>query len=432
MRKKSIVWFKTDLRLHDNETLIRAISESDQVIPVYCFDESHFAKTKFGFYKTGKERTAFLIESVRDLDRQLRKVDSGLTILIGKPEIEIVKLARLHNVQTVYSKKEIAYEELKTELLVGIELLKVDCKMVQCDTSVLYQNNDLPFTVENAPDIFTAYRKQIEEVSKVRLPFPKPLSIISPSIPDCKIPDLNVFKFDSREKDPRAAIHFKGGETEGLQRIKHYFEESKSILNYKETRNELVGTDYSSKFSAWLALGCISPVEIYHRLKEFEKLHCANESTYWLIFELMWRDYFRLMFEKYGSKFFRRSGIKKKKENQFTGDCNLLSKWIEGKTGNDFIDANMTELKLTGFMSNRGRQNVASYLCNDLKIDWRYGAAYFEQQLIDYDVSSNWCNWAYIAGVGNDSRPNRYFNTTKQANEYDAKSIFRKLWLQRN
>jgi len=89
----------------------------------------------------------------------------------------------------------------------------------------------------------------------------------------------------------------------------------------------------------------------------------------------------------------------------------------------------MQELNLTGFMSNRGRQNVASYLCNDLNEDWRYGAAYFEQQLIDYDVCSNWGNWAYLAGVGNDPRGNRVFNIEKQASEYDKNRKFRDRWL---
>jgi deoxyribodipyrimidine photo-lyase len=110
-------------------------------------------------------------------------------------------------------------------------------------------------------------------------------------------------------------------------------------------------------------------------------------------------------------------------------DSQKLQNWIEGKTGIEFVDANMIELKLTGFMSNRGRQNVASYLCNDLKLDWRLGAAYFEQQLIDYDVCSNWGNWAYLAAVGNDPRDNRYFNIEKQASTYDTKRKYRNLWL---
>jgi deoxyribodipyrimidine photo-lyase len=191
----------------------------------------------------------------------------------------------------------------------------------------------------------------------------------------------------------------------------------------------MTGSDYSSKFSAWLALGCISPRFIYQELKKYESLHTANDSTYWLIFELLWRDYFRFMMKKYHNSFFQKNGIKNTDFTTKTVNLDLLQNWIDAKTGVDFIDANMTELKLTGFMSNRGRQNVASYLCNDLAVDWRYGAAYFEQQLIDYDVCSNWGNWAYLAGVGNDPKGSRYFNIEKQAADYDKNKTFRNLWL---
>ena len=124
-------------------------------------------------------------------------------------------------------------------------------------------------------------------------------------------------------------------------------------------------------------------------------------------------------------------GIKEKDIIPKGVNQDLLNSWINGETGVDFIDANMLELKLTGFMSNRGRQNVASYLVNDLKLDWRYGAAYFEQQLIDYDPCSNWGNWAYVAGVGNDPRGNRYFNIEKQATDYDLDKSYRNLWLEK-
>lgn len=155
----------------------------------------------------------------------------------------------------------------------------------------------------------------------------------------------------------------------------------------------------------------------------------ANESTYWLVFELLWRDFFRFMFKKHQTKLFQAAGITSEKTIPKSVGEKLLNTWVNGTTGVGFIDANMRELQLTGFMSNRGRQNVASYLCNDLKLDWRYGAAYFEQQLIDYDVCSNWGNWAYLAGVGNDPRENRYFNIEKQAQDYDKNKAFRNLWL---
>jgi deoxyribodipyrimidine photo-lyase len=176
-------------------------------------------------------------------------------------------------------------------------------------------------------------------------------------------------------------------------------------------------------------MGCISPRFINQELKRFEQQIGANESTYWLVFELLWRDYFRFMMKKYNTKLFQLSGIQNKELPVNAHDAALLQKWIDGRTGVDFVDANMIELKRSGFMSNRGRQNVASYLCNDLKLDWRYGAAYFEHQLIDYDVCSNWGNWTYLAGVGNDPRGNRYFNVEKQATDYDKDRSFRNLWL---
>ena len=123
------------------------------------------------------------------------------------------------------------------------------------------------------------------------------------------------------------------------------------------------------------------------------------------------------------------SGIAADKPNSKEKNEAALKSWIEGTTKSEFVNANMIELKETGFMSNRGRQNVASYFCNELQMDWRIGAAYFESQLIDYDVCSNWGNWAYLAGVGNDPRKHRYFNIEKQTKDYDKDGEFRKLWL---
>ena len=427
--RTSIVWFKTDLRLHDNETLVKAIEQSDEIIPVYCFDESHFKTTEFGFQKTGNFRGQFLLESLQDLDKNLRAIGSGLLIVRGKPEYELYKVAQKYNAQKLFAKKEVAYEEKQTEERVEKELWKLKCEIETFSTSTLYHAQDLPFSIKDIPDVFTNFRKRIEKESSIREIFSAPLAIKSPNIPELQLPRLEQLGLIPSNIDVRAAITFKGGETEGYKRLHYYFTQTKAISNYKDTRNEMIGTDYSSKFSAWLALGCLSPREIYVELKKYEEQFGANESTYWLIFELLWRDYFRFMMKKHRHQFFLQTGIKSNELNTNNHNEELLHKWINSQTGNDFIDANMLELKLTGYMSNRGRQNVASYLCNDLKLDWRYGAAYFEQQLIDYDVCSNWGNWAYLAGVGNDPRGNRYFNIEKQANDYDSKKTYRNLWL---
>ncbi len=430
--KRSLIWFKTDLRLHDNETLVRAIEQSEEVIPIYCFDEAHFKTNEFGFKKTGFFRAQFILQAVIDLDINLRNLGSGLLVVIGKPEEEIPKLVQQFNVQKVFAKKEVAYEEKQTEALVESEIWKHHCTLETFSTSTLYHSEDLPFSIKDIPDVFTNFRKKVEKESAIRPIFNIPATIKSPEIKPNQITRIEQLGFKPETTDCRAAINFIGGETEGLKRIQHYFYETQAISTYKETRNGLVGANYSSKFSAWLALGCLSPREIYYELKQYEKQHGANESTYWLVFELLWRDYFRFMVKKHRTKFFLQAGIKSSDSSLLNHNPETLNKWINAQTGVDFIDANMLELKLTGFMSNRGRQNVASYFCNDLKLDWRYGAAYFEQQLIDYDVCSNWGNWAYLAGVGNDPRGNRYFNIEKQANDYDKNKSYRSLWLTSN
>ena len=427
--KTALVWFKTDLRLHDNETLVKAISQSELIIPVYCFDDFHFKKTDFGFKKTGSFRTQFLLESLIDLDTNLRAIGSGLVVVKGKPEIEIPKLVEQYKATKVFAKREVTYEEQQTELLLQNELFKVRCELQTISTSTLYHAEDLPFSIKDIPDVFTNFRKKTEKDAIIRIAFVEPTQINSPKIPPLNLPSFEDLDLEFFPIDKRAAIHFKGGENEAIKRLNHYFFETKSISKYKETRNGLIGSDYSSKFSAWLALGCISPRFIYQELKKYENQFGANESTYWLVFELFWRDYFRFMFKKYNAIFFKQSGIQDKGVTVNKHNKQQLQDWIDGNTGIDFIDANMIELKLTGFISNRGRQNVASYFCNDLKLDWRYGAAYFEQQLIDYDVCSNWGNWAYLAGVGNDPRGNRYFNIEKQAQDYDKNKEYRNLWL---
>lgn len=426
--RTALIWFKTDLRLTDNETLVKAIAQNDQVIPVYCLDEDHFTTTSFGFKKTGSFRAQFLLESLVDLDKNLRKLGSGLLLVNGKPEVELPKIAQQFNVKKVFAKREVAFEEKQTEALVQKELFKLGCQFETFSTSTLYHAEDLPFSIKDIPDVFTNFRKKTEKESVIRPIFDAPKTIVSPEIPALELPTLTELNLEEIAIDERAAIQFKGGESEAIKRLNHYFYETKCLSKYKETRNEMVGSNYSSKFSAWLAMGCISARFIHSEIKKYEKQFGANDSTYWLEFELLWRDFFRFMFKKHQTKLFQPSGIVGEPKSANTNQ-KVLEMWINGKTKNDFIDANMIELKLTGFMSNRGRQNVASYLINDLQLDWRLGAAYFEEQLIDYDVSSNWGNWAYLAGVGNDPRTNRYFNIEKQANDYDKSKVFRNLWL---
>jgi len=222
-------------------------------------------------------------------------------------------------------------------------------------------------------------------------------------------------------------LPFRGGEDAALERLQNYFWDQDLLQKYKFTRNGLLGADYSSKFSPWLANGSLSPREIYRQVKKYEDERKDNVSTYWMVFELIWRDFFRFSAIRYGDAMFKAGGIQHK-ERDWRHDRDDFERWAKAQTGIPFIDANMRELNQTGFMSNRGRQNVASFLAQNLNIDWRMGAEYFESQLIDYDVCSNYGNWMYNSTVGQDPR-NRYFNILKQANKYDKKGEYVRHWL---
>lgn len=426
--KRSLLWFKNELRLQDNEILFRAAAKASFVLPVYIIDPAQFQPKKFRFPKTGYYRAKFLIESLTDLKTALQGRGADLHVYIGRAEEIIPQLVRQLNLSVVYASQETGSEELYIQNAIDLQLKKLGVSLELYWQNTLYHVDDIPWPIQRLPDTFTNFRKELEQESQVRKNFPIPEIAYQQEIASHVIPTLQDLGFSPQPTDARSAIEFKGGEQKAKERMQEYFWEKDLLRTYKETRNELLGPDYSSKFSAWLSLGCISPRTIYEEVKRYEQERIKNDSTYWLIFELMWRDYFRFASKKYGSKIFQHNGLRNKTLIS-NNNVDLFEKWRIGETGVDFIDANMKELLYSGFMSNRGRQNVASFLTKDYKVDWTWGAAWFESQLIDYDVSSNWLNWAYIAGVGNDPREDRYFNTESQVRKYDPKGEYSRHWL---
>lgn len=236
------------------------------------------------------------------------------------------------------------------------------------------------------------------------------------------------------------AIPFRGGESTGIERIEHLLT-SGSMSRYKDTRNGLIGADFSTKLSAWLALGCITARQVHKYLLDFEDGRTElgkgaqgygkgeNKGTAAVRFELLWRDFFRLTTRKFGPRLFRAGGFMDMNDIRWTYDKDKITRVLEGTTGMGLVDASQRELFLTGYTSNRTRQNVASFLAKHLNIDWRIGAEWYECLLVDYDVGSNWGNWQYNAGVGNDSR-DRKFNPVKQAHDYDPDSKYIKTWVE--
>ena len=428
-----------------------------------------------GFWRCGHHRAKFLAESVWDLKHSLHNTGSGLEIrvgLAGQIIQELLSAIKKESAQVVavWMTEEEGVEEKSEERDVKqvAERAGVEFKL-WTDEKYYIDDRDVPFRdPRDLPDVFTSYRKMVEplrEAPRRVLRAPSHLPPLPPSIPAQPYP----FTIPTTVEDIIAKLHkpldanlglsnppkwpakatsahpFHGGETAGHERIRHLINSGR-MTTYKDTRNGTLGLDFSTKLSSFLALGCISARQINEYLLDFEGgdtdlgkgVHGygkgENKGTASVRFELLWRDYFRLTTRKFGRKLFQISGFKndtstswmypqKDKETQ-----RRLSRFLEGTTGTGFIDASMRELFLTGYTSNRLRQNVASFLAKHLRIDWRIGAEWYESCLVDYDLSSNWGNWQYTAGVGNDPREARVFNPVKQAHDYGG-GEYVKTWI---
>ena len=412
-----IYWFRNDLRLKDNPAFAQACVNADYVLPVYIHDLKE-QETVYGFERQGPHRKTFLRASLDDLRAQLGVQGSDLLEFSGKSVDVLLGLLKDTAAKAIYCEQIEAPEEMGRVRT----LREQGADIQEFWQSSMLDPQELPFDLEKIPDVFTAFRREIE---RVRLKFAKPVD--APR----DIPPLPaVLPQGAIEQMPAglslAHPYLLGGASRAQAHLKQYLERHLPD-NYKETRNQLIGMDYSSKFSGWLALGCISARDIALQLSDYEDRYGANDGTYWLWFELLWRDYFRFIHFKYGRKLYQASGL--------TGalvrpsHAPSFERWRSGNTGVDLVDAGMRELHQSGYLSNRMWQIVASYWIYDLKGDWREGAAWFESRLIDYDVYSNQGNWLYIAGRGTDPRGGRPFNVAKQSQDHDPKEIYRKLWL---
>ncbi|KAK4534997.1 hypothetical protein CDCA_CDCA03G1022 [Cyanidium caldarium] len=316
-----LLWHRSDLRLDDNPALAAAVAEGNAVLPVYCFDPRQFGKTSFGFEKTGRYRAKFLIESVEDLRRSLRNKGSDLLVRTGKPEQVIPELCRKHNIRHVFFHQEVTYEELECEEALADALEDMGVEVRTFWTNTLYAVDDLPFAVEDTPDVYTEYRMAVERQSKVRDPMPEPdtLKVMPHRVDYGSIPtlqDLGLGEVPTANGGGRevgcvtpSAQTFTGGESEAHKRLAQYVQDAKAAVNGSsdtasgdlERTSAHLGADFSCKISPWLALGCISPRRIFaeiknHALNGSEGVH--KSTTF---FELVWRDFFRLITHKYST-----------------------------------------------------------------------------------------------------------------------------------
>jgi len=420
-----IYWFRNDLRIHDNPALAKALKEGKPVIPVFIADNLWYDSfySELGFPRTGSKRKQILAESLIDLKKTIEKHGSTLYIFRGDTAEILKDLCRQTNCSKIVAQREIAREEKKVEFLVS--------KNIPLELhwgSMLYQPDQVDFPVEKSPFYYTKFKNKV-----LNQPF-EPLTVSGSdketpgtfskmNIP----PALKEFNAEDWLKQQNS-IPFKGGETIALEKMKQYIN-SGGAAHYSETRNQFEGQNFSSQMGSWLANGSLSPRLLFEQLQKAQKKDPANSESFDTIKEqLIWRDNFRFLFLRYGDQFFTTKGLRKTPHGMYN-DLETFEMWRQGKTGIPIIDALMHQLESTGFMSNRGRMLVSFYLAKELKVNWQWGAAWFESMLLDYDVYSNYGNWAYQSGRGTDSRVNRKFNLETQTKKFDPKGAFIQKWI---
>ncbi|TKB99609.1 DASH family cryptochrome [Pedobacter cryotolerans] len=422
MSKKILVWFRNDLRLHDNEMLVEALAKSDEILPVFCFDPRQFEPTSYQTIKTGSIRTKFLIESVKGLREALQALGGDILIVQGKPEEVLPELVNQYEIAEVYHHREVASEETEVSTLVEDLLWKQKVNLRHFIGHTLYNKEDLPFPIKDIPDVFAQFKKKTERDAIVKPCFVTPQQISFVNVEAWgDLPTLDQLAINENIEAITTQDEIIGGENEALTHLHEFLHtgEGMALSNTSLKKNTII-----SKLSAWLALGCLSPREVYWKMKDAEANYGLKPYFNQIILGLLWRDYFRFMFKKYGNTFFKPKGFSLQPNKKYDLDTPLLNAWKSGNTAQPLVNSLMIELNTTGYLSNAARQLVATYLVYELNIKWVYGAAYFEEKLIDYAPASNWGNWANLAGVGNDLRLTTSFDFQKLVKIVDPKGIY--------
>ena len=281
-----------------------------------------------------------------------------------------------------------------------------------------FDRHQLPFQLAALPKHFTPFREAVENIT------PPPPAAAPDSLP----PPPRTLQPASLPTAANPELDFQGGENTGRRHLTHYIHGSAAVLHYRQTRNELQGQDSSSRLSPWLADGSLSVRRVAAAIFDLENSVGRNESTRHLYQELLWREFFQWYAWRHGRRLFAFEGPYQHRPLT-THYPARLRQWCDGNSPYPIVNACMRQLNATGWLSNRGRQLAASCLVNELSVDWRYGAAYFQSRLLDHDLASNWGNWQYIAGVGADPRGGRHFNLKQQTRRYDGDASFRGYWL---
>lgn len=409
-RNTQLFWFRQDLRLDDNAALADHAG-AETLLCVFCLPRPRPWCNLSGI---GAQRQRFLLESLGDLQQALAAQGQQLLIVDQPPAQAIPELTRQYRVSRVGVSRSPGVYEAREVREVAAQL-EVPLQVHTGNT--LFQATQLPFAVADCPSQYTPFRQAVKDLAP-RTP---------QSCPDLPPPPpgLAPAQLPAAPCQAHPAFAHRGGMQAGTGRLQMWLD--RGLAHYRETRNELEGLLHASHLSPWLANGSLSVRRVAAAIRDYEREHGASEHTDWFYRELLWREFYHWRAYRDGKHLFRPGGVKGRHPLK-TFDPRSFARWCAGDTDYPLVNALLHQLVATGWMSNRGRQIAASCLINEMNMDWRYGAAFFEKHLLDHDVASNYGNWQYIAGVGADPRGGRHFNLARQAAQFDPDGEFTARW----
>ena len=429
----TVVWFRQDLRVHDQPLLHRAAALGAPVVPLYVLPAHWTVPGPEGEDRLGAPKSAFLEECLADLSLSLEALGLALVTVVASPVTLLDDWHQREPLQVVTAEADAPEEAQAIASLRarGLTVHEVGSRTLLAATALPWQGT--------FPATFSRFRRQVERHSGpfVDRPEGKPPALGSALAPPVPAGTKGVAPVLAQrragwQRCDKDYFSLPGGEQSARQWLQRYLFDARHIAHYKQTRNQLIGEGYSSRLSAALAWGCLSVRQIWHAILEYEQHYGANSHSYWLRFELLWREFFHWSLREHGVQSFCFTGLSDRQAEPPCLDSLAQRRWLawqSATTGLPFIDANLRELLATGYVSNRGRQVLASFLVQDLGLDWRLGARWFERHLVDHDVASNWGNWAYIAGYGHDARGGRRFSPTREWWRHDPDASYLYYWL---
>ena len=383
----AIVVFTRDLRLHDNPALHQACRDARQVVPLFVLDPAIPAPPN---------RARFLAESLADLRQQLRERHADLIIRTGEVAAEVIRLAAETKAQAVYIADDVSHYATSRRRELERECARHRLDLTLTPGLTVVPPGDLTPATGGSYRVFTPYWRAWRAVPW-RQPCPVPDVITTPAVQQAGQLPAAV-----RGDSPALAT---GGESAGRRRFTGW--RPRQLAGYPDRHDDLAG-DQTSRLSAYLRFGCVSPLEVAIGARD----RPGGEE---FCRQLAWRDFFYQVtatFQDLARKDYRPGPA-------WHEDAHALEAWRTGQTGIPIVDAGMRQLAAEGFMHNRARMITASFLTRNLGISWRYGYRHFGLLLADGDVANNAGNWQWVAGTGHNTRPNRVLNPLRQAQRFD-------------